>query len=32
MVDLVSDVITILIALSTGGAFVYGVYTGVNAS
>jgi hypothetical protein len=32
MVELVSNVVTIFLALANGGAFIYGFYTGINAS
>lgn len=32
MVEIASNVVTILLAISTAGSFVYGIYTGINAS
>lgn len=32
MVSLVSDVVTVVLAISVFSAFLYGFYTGVNAS
>lgn len=32
MAELASNVVTILLGVATSGSFIYGIYTGINAS